>query len=141
MAENSNRTMSATRTKTSAADEAPASIPQTPPPGIGYGHPEYQFVQSIMEMQKSLGEINSSIKTLSTSVDSVKGKVDDLVKWKNMILGGAIVTGVFISFVIFTVSKASDYLTIKTPPAQVIPPVQLPPPVQETPHAPKSFKH
>jgi len=74
-------------------DEAPASIPQTSPRSIGYGHPEYQFIQSIMEMQKSLGEINASIQALNKTVESTKSKVDDLVKWKNMIMGGAITIG------------------------------------------------
>ena len=74
-------------------DEAPASIPQTSPRSIGYGHTEYQFIQSIMEMQKSLGEINASIQTLNKAVEGTKSKVDDLVKWKNMIMGGAITIG------------------------------------------------
>jgi hypothetical protein len=95
-----------------AADEAPVSAPQTTPKDIGFGHPEYQFVQSIMEMQKSLGEINASIKTLNASVSSTNGKVDDLVKWKNMILGGAVVIGFAISGTYLLVSKASDYLTL-----------------------------
>ena len=81
-------------------DEAPASIPQTTPRSIGYGHPEFQFVQSIMEMQKSLGEINASIQALNKTVDSTKSKVDDLVNWKNMILGGAITIGFFIGLAI-----------------------------------------
>lgn len=69
-----------------SSNEAPASIPQTTPKGIGYGHPEFQFIQSIMEMQKSLGEINASIQALNKTVDSTKSKVDELVKWKHMIV-------------------------------------------------------
>lgn len=95
-----------------STDEAPTSTPQTTPKDIGFGHPEYQFVQSIMEMQKSLGEINASIKTLNASVASANTKVDDLVKWKNMILGGAIVIGVIFSGIYFVVSKASEYMTV-----------------------------
>lgn len=121
--------MNATCAKTfeSASDEAPATVPQTTPTGIGYGHPEYQFVQSIMEMQKSLGEINASIKALSKSVDSTKSKVDDLVKWKNMILGGVIVAGVLISGMAYLLNKASDYITFKNPAALSL---QAPPPTQ-----------
>lgn len=100
------------------ADETPASAPQTVPKGIGYGHPEYQFVQAIMEMQKSLGEINASIKTLNASVASSNAKVDDLVKWKNMILGGVFVIGAIFSATYFIVSKASDYLTISVKDSQ-----------------------
>lgn len=104
--------MSPPANKKNQADEAPASTPQIEPKNIGYGHPEYQFVQSIMEMQKSLGEINASIKTLSSSISSTNSKVDDLVKWKNMILGGAIVVGVLLSGSYIIISKAADYLTI-----------------------------
>ncbi len=46
-----------------------------------------------MEMQKSLGEINASIQALNKTVDSTKSKVDNLVNWKNMIMGGAITLG------------------------------------------------
>lgn len=118
-------------------DEAPASVPQTTPIGIGYGHPEYQFVQSIMEMQKSLGEINASITTLGKSVDSTKAKVDDLVKWKNMILGGVIATTAIISSLIFLVSKASDYITIKSPVNQTLQSPTIAEPSQATPAIPK----
>ena len=125
--------MSAARTKPSAADEAPASIPQTTPVGIGYGHPEYQFVQSIMEMQKSLGEINSSIKTLGSAIDSVKSKVDGLVEWKHMIVGGVVVLGIVFSVCGFFIAKFWDYVTIKAP----APPPQIPLQLQyDTPQTP-----
>lgn len=90
-------------------DEAPASLAQTPPPpsNIGYGHPEYQFVSSIMEMQKTLGEINSSIRDLSSKIDSTAQKVDNLYQWKHMILGGAVVIGVGVSGAVWLF----DYLT------------------------------
>lgn len=133
--------MSAARSK--VADEAPTSVPQTTPFGIGYGHPEYQFVQSIMEMQKSLGEINASIQALGKSVEGVKAKVDKLEEWKNMILGGAIVAGVLISVAVFLVTKASDYITLKAPAMQSVPAaapqaatITTPPPAPATPIEP-----
>jgi len=97
-----------------AEDEAPASIPQTPPPpqNIGYGHPEYQFVSSIMEMQKSLGEINSSIKDLSVKIDSTAHKVDNLYKWKHMILGGAVVLGAIFGLGGWTVNYVTDHYSL-----------------------------
>ena len=98
-------------------DVAPAPVQTVPT--IGQGHPEYHFVQSIMEMQKSLGQINASIESLTKTVDSTKSKVDDLVKWKNMIFGGAIVLGVLGSLVGFFVTKFSSYVTIKAPEEQV----------------------
>lgn len=127
--------MSATRANNSGttADEAPATVPQTTPTGIGYGHPEYQFVQSIMEMQKSLGEINASIASLGKSVESTKTKVDDLVKWKNMILGGVLVAGVLISGFSFLIAKVSDYIMIKPSAVQIIQAPPVTPPAQPTP--------
>lgn len=113
-------------------DEAPASIPQTTPRSIGYGHPEYQFVQSIMEMQKSLGEINASIQSLSKTVDSTKSKVDDLVNWKNMIFGGAITIGFFLGLAV-TMVKLFEHVPVSPPypPQTIQPPSALPPPADQ----------
>lgn len=124
--------MSENTASNNATDKsATASVPQiTPQPDVGYGHPEYHFVQSIMEMQKTLGQINSSIKNLEQSVESTKSKVDDLVRWKNMILGGAIVAGILISVSVYLISKISDYIEIKVPPAQIV----------EVPQAQQSIK-
>lgn len=79
---------------TAPAQESP------PPRGFGYGHPEFHFIQAIMEMQKSLGEIHAAIQHLRSDInrmgatlDDVSAKVADLVKWKHMILGGAITLG------------------------------------------------
>lgn len=107
--------MKAARQKVVIEDAAPASVPQTTPTKIGYGHPEYQFVQAIMEMQKSLGEVNASLATLNKTVDSTKSKVEDITAWKNKILGGFIVVGIFASFLTIVVTKFSDYITIKAP--------------------------
>ena len=110
------------------ADEAPASVPQTTPTAIGYGHPEYQFVQAIMEMQKSIGELKASIDNVKNSNDSIKTKVDDLVGWKNKILGGAFVLGVLATAIGVVIGKFSDYVTIKSPTPQVqVQPIPDPP--------------
>ncbi|MFO1311559.1 MAG: hypothetical protein U1F41_05770 [Burkholderiales bacterium] len=94
------------------ADGVPTSVAQVPP-AIGYGHPEFQFVQSIMEMQKSLGEINASIQQLRTVIEGTRSKVDDLVNWKQRIVGGAVVLGLLLSFVGFLIGK--DYVSINPP--------------------------
>ena len=130
--------MSAART---VGDEAPATVPQTTPAAIGYGHPEYQFVQSIMEMQKSLGEINASIVALSKSVESTKSKVDDLVNWKHKILGGAVVAGALISAFIFLAIQASHYLTIKSPVEEAQQPQQVQQAQSEPAPAPTQTSH
>jgi hypothetical protein len=109
--------MSAAPAKPSA-DEAPAAVPQTTPTAIGYGHPEYQFVQAVMEMQKSIGEVKASIDSLRTVVDSTKSKVDDLVNWKHKIIGGAAVLGVIVTLVGFFIGKFWEYVTIKPPAPQ-----------------------
>lgn len=94
-------------------DQEPTSVPQVPPvQNIGYGHPEYNFVQSIMEMQKSITQVQTSLQHLTTSVEGVKTKVDDLIKWKNMILGGAVVLGALLTTAVYLANKASEYLTI-----------------------------
>ncbi len=88
-----------------------------------------------MELQKSVGEMNSTLGTLKSSVDGVKTKVDDLVSWKNRILGGAFVLGAVFSIGAFLIGKFWDYFSIKAPPAisapaapqpAIQPPVSLP---------------
>lgn len=107
------------------ADATPPSVPQTTPRDIGFGHPEYHFVQAIMQMQQTLGEIRSSVDSLRQSVDSTKSKVDDLVAWKNKILGGAVVLGAICTLMGFMVTKFSNYITIGAP-TQSQAAVQLP---------------
>lgn len=108
--------MNATRaTKPKAEDLAPA-VPQTTPVMPSYGHHDQSFtLQAIMELQSSFAEVRAELKNLRSSVDSTRSKVDDLVNWKNKILGGAIVLGVVGAALGFLASKASDYITIKTP--------------------------
>lgn len=116
------------------ADEAPATIPQTTPTSIGYGHPEFQFVQAIMEMQKSIGEVKASIDSLRTVVDGTKSKVDDLVNWKHKIIGGAAVLGIVGTLLGFFVAKFWDYVTIKPPsPPQIQSPATTSAPVPTPP--------
>jgi hypothetical protein len=79
----------------------------THPPEHAYGAGDHSFtLQAIMEMQKTLGHLESSIQELTKSVDSVKSKVDDLVKWKYMILGGAAVIGFMIGIAALIVKLA-----------------------------------
>ena len=114
--------MNAVRRK-SGADEEPTS-PQVPPPAIGTGLHDHSFtLQAIMELQKSVAEINTNLLNLKSSVDSTKSKVDDLVGWKNRIIGGAIVLGIVGTLLGFVISKAGDYVTLK-PPAQAMAPAK-----------------
>jgi len=79
------------------------------------GHPEFHFVTGLMDVQKQLGEIKASIETLTKTVDSTKSKVDDLVGWKNRILGGAVAIGAVCAILGFGVTKLSNYVTFKAP--------------------------
>jgi len=106
------------RVNKKTGDETPLEAPQTIPT-IGLGHPNFNFFQFALEVQKSLGEINSSLITLNKSVESTKTKVDDLVNWKSKILGGAIAIGVVCTLIGFGLSKVSEYVTFKTPVTQV----------------------
>jgi hypothetical protein len=87
-----------------------APVQESTPRHIGYGHPEYAFVQAIMELQKSLGEIKAEIHALQVMTDNTQSKVvtlgqkvDDLVKWKHLILGGAVTLGFLMGLVIAVV--------------------------------------
>ena len=88
------------------SQEAPSVSPQVTPTGIGYGHPEFHFVQSVMELQKSNAEISTNLAHLVKSVDSLKSKVDDLVKWKTLVIGGAITIG----FLVVSQFEAKGYI-------------------------------
>lgn len=70
--------MNATRTKNpnSSADESPATVPQTTPPDIGYGHPEYHFVQALSEVNKSLGILEAKLEALKELSNSSEIKQD-----------------------------------------------------------------
>jgi hypothetical protein len=122
--------MSATRTKAKAEDTSPQPPQSTPVQPVQHGYQDHSFtLQAIMELQKSVGEMNANLQALKTSVDGVKGKVDDLVNWKHKIIGGAAVAGAIIAVLAFLATKAADYVSIKTPSTQVTP---VSPPSQAT---------
>ena len=82
------------------------------------GHSDHSFtLQAVMELQKSVGEMNANLTGVKSSVDSVKSKVDDLVAWKNRILGIALGVGAMISILSILLTKS--YLTIGAPPIVV----------------------
>lgn len=104
--------MSASRTKRTTEAETVPQLPQSTPQ---VGMPGHDFtLQAVMEMQKSIGEMNAKMDAMKTSLDGLKGKVDDLVGWKNKILGGVAVLGVVIAGLTWVISKASDYVEVKT---------------------------
>jgi hypothetical protein len=64
----------------SAADAAPADIPQTTPKDIGFGHPEYHFVESLSVVNRTLGILETKIESLkeSSSSTELKQEIRDL---------------------------------------------------------------
>lgn len=112
--------MSATRTRAKAEDTSPQPPQSTPVQPVQHGYQDHSFtLQAIMELQKSVGEMNANLQAMKGTIDGVKSKVDDLVSWKHMIIGGAAVFGVVATVIVFVVTKASDYITIKAPVANV----------------------
>lgn len=111
--------MSATRTRrTSETDDEVPRAPQTTPRGVSTGMPGHDFtLQAIIELQKSIGEMNATVAATKSSVDGLKTKVDELVAWKNKILGGAAVLAAVVAILGFLLGKASDYVTLRSPPA------------------------
>ncbi len=73
-------------------------------------------------IRTDLIEVKAEIKGMKSSIDSTKSKVEDLANWKHMIIGGAIVLGVVGTLLGFAISKASDYLMLKTPPVTILQP-------------------
>lgn len=105
--------MCATRTKAAPVDSVPQQ-PQTTPTTLQASGDHSFTLQMIMELQKSVGEISANLSAVKTSVDSVKGKVDNLVSWKHMIVGGAATLVIGTSVLTWLVTKASDYFVLKS---------------------------
>lgn len=80
----------------SADNETPSSVPQTTPPRIGYGHPEFQFVQHVMELQKSITRLESILEHVQKTVDGTQSKVasfEKIMYAAGVVLAVALVVG------------------------------------------------
>lgn len=105
--------MNAGRARRQDSESVP-QIPQSTPFLGQYGQPNHDFtLQAVMEMQKTVGELNASVQALKGSVDGVKVKVDDLVSWKHKIIGGVAVLSIVATILGFLIAKASEYVTLK----------------------------
>ena len=85
-------------------------------------------LQAVMDLQKSVGEINATLTAVRSSVDGMKSKVDDLTALKNKVLGGAAVFMAVIAGVGYLAGKASEYVTFKPPSL----PIPAPPSIDPT---------
>lgn len=106
--------------KNDVADQEPEQ-PQVPPRSIGSGHPEYHFVASVMELQKSITEVSVNQEHLIKTVDGIKTQVSDLVKWKHMIFGGVVVIGIILSGVWVLFKELKNDFELVTKAAAVAP--------------------
>lgn len=108
----------------------PPSTASTEPPktGIGYGHPEFHFVESLMELNRNIGKMDTDqkvamtrmeeqLKSVKEATESTKKKVEDLVRWRFMILGGAIALGAVATMVLGLFTKFGDRVTLQTIPS------------------------
>lgn len=96
--------------------------PQTTPSAPGYGLHSHDFtLQAVMELQKSVGEMNANIGAMKSSMDGMKSKVEDLVGWKNKVLGGAAVLLFIGGLLGWGITKFSSYVELKQPPATTQP--------------------
>lgn len=96
------------------------SNPDMPMSSPAQSHNYDYTLQAVMDMRQSMGEFKASIDSMNLTMQGTKAKVDDLVNWKNRILGGAIVLGTICALLGFVVSKFSNYITISAPSAQQI---------------------
>ena len=61
-------------------DAIPKSAPQVEPKAIGLGHPEYNFVQGLMALERSAAKTDARIEHLEKTVDETKTKVSRIEK-------------------------------------------------------------
>ena len=120
--------MAGPRTRNSPANDSVANVPQSTPEVIRTGQPGHDFVlQAVMELQLAVGKLDAKLDGVKTSIDSTKSKVDDLVGWKNKILGGVAVLVAIIAAMGFLAGKASEYLNFTLKPVVSVPAAAQPP--------------
>lgn len=60
------------RNHSASTDEVPNGAPQTTPLDIGRGHPEYHFVQSVMELHKAVVKIETTLEHVRQTTEETK---------------------------------------------------------------------
>ena len=95
------------------SDTAP-QVPQSAPTQFANGNHDFTL-QCVVELQKSMGEVNATMRSVKDALDGVKSKVDDLVGWKHKIIGGAAVLVIVGGVLGWAIGKASDYVSIRVP--------------------------
>lgn len=104
----------ARRQQSSPAEDSVPQDPQVQP--LPSALPGHDFtLQAVIEMQRTLGQLDANISGLKGSVDGLKTKVDDLVAWKHKLVGGAAVLVVVGGIIGWLIKGAADYVTLKVP--------------------------
>ena len=93
------------KASTIAIDAIPETQPQVTPRAIGMGHPEYNFINGLMELQKSSARTDATIESLQKTLDETKTKVSRIEKTV-YIATGIIVVAVAVGG--WTVNSAKD---------------------------------
>lgn len=95
----------------------------------------------LLEVQRGVTELKVNVKHLTTTTESIKGKVEilegkveTLVNWKNGVLGGVAVLAVL--WGIFKALSGYVYIGPMVTPASTVPAVAQPPQVPNHPSAP-----
>jgi len=99
---------------------SPQDAAQTSPAPF-YPQHDYRYeVQMLFDLQKSMGEVTTAIKVLTQSQDEMRRKIDDLVRWKAMIIGGAVVLGALSGIAGFVAARGWDYVSFGKAAAQEV---------------------
>lgn len=117
MVSNKGVPMSTPNPNGSHPDVSSPVVPISTPHQTSFGHPYSQVEQRLNDLLFRMGELTTKVDTLTKTVDSTKSKVEDIVAWRNRILGGVIVVGVLASLVTVVVTKFADWISIKPPTA------------------------
>ncbi len=98
------------------APPTPEQVEQTPPDSRYADFMRFDTsAQTLADIHGMLARLDEKFNGLKSTVDGVKGKVDELVNWKSKILGGAIALGAVFSIIGFGIARFSAYVTTRSP--------------------------
>jgi hypothetical protein len=88
-------------------DTVPKAAPQTTPPrsSIGLGHPEYNFVQGLMELNGSVSRMQAVLEQVKQSSDDTKAKV---ARMEKIIYAAGVVAVLAVGVVGWMLNTAKD---------------------------------
>lgn len=87
-------------------EDVPDSAPQTTPKGIGYGHPEYSFVQGLMELNGSVARLQAILEGVKQTTDETKSKV---ASFEKIIYAAGVVLVICIAIGGWMLTTAKDF--------------------------------